>query len=243
MYSRPAAAPSPRPARPLTAWQRWEMGSFPSPVVDELEVPPPTPAEAPLEPLVPIHVPVIDEAELQRLRHEARQAGEAEGRLQGHAQGRTEGHAAGLAEAREQAAKLLALALSLPAAISCAEAEIADSLLALALDLGRQLAGAALQADPAIILAVVRELLVAEPALSGSPRLLLHADDAALVREHLAEEMETAGWTLQVDAAITRGGCAVKAGSGEFDATIETRRQRVEAALACRTRPPGPANA
>jgi flagellar assembly protein FliH len=221
------------------------MGSVAGSEPDAIAFPPAPPAQVQPEPVAP--VPAIDEGELRRLREQARQAGESEGRLeghaQGHAQGRAEGHAAGLAEARAQAAQLLALARSLPAALRSAEAELADSLLALALDLGRQLAGAALQADPAIILAVVSELLVAEPALSGSPRLLLHADDAALVREHLAEEMETAGWTLQVDAAITRGGCAVKAGSGELDATVETRRQRVEAALAARMRPQAAAHA
>jgi flagellar assembly protein FliH len=241
MYSRPASAPSLRPAPTLTAWQRWEMGPFSGPAMDAREAPPAPPAEAPPEPVEP--APVIDEVELQRLRQQARDAGEAEGRLQGYAQGRVDGHAEGLAEARAQAAQLLALARSLPAAITCAERDIADSLLGLALDLGRQLAGAALQIDPAIILAAVRELLNAEPALSGSPRLLLHADDAALVREHLSDDMQAAGWTLQVDAAITRGGCVVKAGSGELDATIETRRERVEAALACRLHPQAPAHA
>jgi flagellar assembly protein FliH len=214
------------------------MGSFSAPATDDFEDPPAPLAQPQPEPAVP--VPLIDEAELQRLRDEARKAGESEGRLQGHAQGRIEGHAAGLAEVREQAVHLLALARSLPAAIRCAEAEMADSLLALALELGRQLAGAALRADSGIILATVRELLNTEPGLTGSPRLLLHANDAALVREHLSDEMEAAGWTLQADAAITRGGCLVKAGSGELDATIETRSQRVEAALACRMRPSPP---
>ncbi len=135
---------------------------------------------------------------------------------------------------RQEAAQLLALAQALPAALRSAERELAGSVLALALDLGRQLAGAALKVDPDCVLAVVRDLLGSEPELSGAPRLLLHPDDAALVREQLGEELRQAGWSLQADAAITRGGCLVKSASGELDASVETRWQRVEAALACR---------
>lgn len=230
MYSRTertAAAPA---AATLTAWQRWEMGSFTNPDLEEVLAPPPPPVPV----LVPIEpVRLFDEAELERLRAAARQAGAAEGRAQGHAEGRLEGRAAGLEEMRQEAAQLLALAQTLPAALRSAERELAEGVLALALDLGRQLAGTALKVDPDCILAVVRDLLASEPGLSGAPRLLLHPDDAALVREQLGEELREAGWSLQADAAITRGGGMVKAGSGELDASVETRWQRVEAALAC----------
>ena len=113
---------------------------------------------------------------------EAQKAGEAEGYEKGYARGQTEGHAAGLAAAQAQAAQLHALTLALPAALRCAQASVADDLLALALDIARQVLGQALTAEPLAILAVVHELLQAEPALSGAPQLLLHPDDAALVQ-------------------------------------------------------------
>lgn len=230
---------SSRPAT-LTAWQRWEMAAFSAPANEEIAPSaPPPPAAAPvLTPIEPVRL--FDEAELERLREEARRAGAAEGRAQGLAQGRIEGREAGLAEMQEQAAQLLALAQSLPAAVREAERSLAGSVLALALELGRQLAGAALKADPECVLAVVRDLLAAEPGLTGAPRLLLHPDDAALVRDQLGPELQDAGWTVQADASLTRGGCLVRAASGELDATVETRQQRVEAALACRLRAPEP---
>lgn len=222
---------SSRPAT-LTAWQRWEMASFSPPANEDVAAPaPPAPAKA-LAPIEPVRL--FDEAELERLREEARRTGAAEGRAQGLAQGRIEGREAGLAEMQAQAAQWLALAQSLPAALRAAEGGLADGVLALALELGRQLAGTALNTDPECVLAVVRDLLATEPALTGSPRLHLHPDDAALVRDQLAPELREAGWTLQPDATLTRGGCLVTAGSGELDATVQTRAQRVEAALACR---------
>ncbi|WBY00616.1 flagellar assembly protein FliH [Ramlibacter tataouinensis] len=223
------------PAVTLTAWQRWEMASFAGPDRQAVPAPPPPPKPAPAPVLTPLEpVRRFDEAELERLREAARQAGAAEGRTQGLAQGRLEGRAAGLEEMRQEAAQLLALAQALPAALRIAERELAEGVLGLALDLGRQLAGTALKTDPDCVLAVVRDLLASAPELSGSPRLLLHPDDAALVREQLGEELREAGWSLQADAAVTRGGCRVKSAVGELDASVETRWQRVEAALTCR---------
>lgn len=175
---------------------------------------------------------LIDDAELGRLRLEARQAGEAEGHAQGYARGLADGQAAGLAATRAQAGQLQALTLALPAALRVAESQVADELLGLALDIAKQVLGQALVLQPQAILAAVHELLQAEPALSGAPLLLLHADDAALVKEHLADELKGAGWRIRVDAHVKRGGCRVTASGGERDATLETRWERVTAALA-----------
>ena len=89
----------------------------------------------------------------------------------------------------------------------------------------------ALPVEPQPILALVRELLHAEPALNGTPRLLLHADDAVLVQQYLADDLQVAGWRIRTDLTITRGGCRVHAASGSLDATLETRWERVAAAL------------
>ena len=187
-----------------------------------------TPAPEPV-PLVPALQ--IDEAELAELRLQARKAGEAEGREQGHAQGLAEGHAAGLAAVEAQAAQLQALAQALPAALQLAHNRVADDLTALALEIARQVLGQALAAEPQAILAVVHELLQAEPSLSGAPQLLLHPDDAALVKELLADDLKAAGWRVRTDAQIARGGCRVMAHSGERDATVQARWERVSAAL------------
>lgn len=221
----------------LTAWQRWEMTSF----AQELATgPAPSPAEPELQPLEP--VVLIDEAELSRLRLEAQKAGEADGYEQGYDRGLADGQAAGLAAMRAQAGQLQALTLALPAALRVAEDMIADELLALALDIARQVLGQALALDPKAILTVVHELLQTEPALSGAPQLLLHADDAALIKEHLGDELKGAGWRIRVDGHIKRGGCRVLASGGERDATLETRWERVTASLARSTKPAEPAH-
>jgi len=227
MYSKPSSSPVSGPKGPLTSWERWEMTSFNQP---EADVAPPVeatePAFAPLAPVL-----LIDAAELARLRLEAQQAGEVEGRQQGFTQGHSEGYAAGQTLAQQQVQALRTLLLALPAALRAAEREVADDLLTLALDIARQVVRQALPTEPQPILALVRELLHTEPALNGTPRLLLHADDAVLVQQHLADDLQAAGWRLRTDASITRGGCRVQAASGALDATLETRWERVAAVL------------
>lgn len=218
----------------MTAWQRWEMNPFQDavrkPAHQRVASPAPKPAPEPsFEALVP--TPLIDENELRRLREEARLAGEAEGREQGYIQGRAEGHAAGLEAARAEAAQLRALALALPSAMRGADQAIADDLVTLALEIASQVLRQAVAVDPQRILAVVRELLHAEPALAGTPRLMLHVDDVALVNKYLAEDLQAIGWTIRADPTITRGGCRVTAASGSRDATLEARIERVAAAL------------
>lgn len=231
-YARPLPATNPvaskgLPKERMTAWQRWEMDSINQP---EPEVAPPDPViESEFKPLEPVLL--IDEAELTRLRLQAQQNGEADGHRQGFAKGHDEGYAAGLAQAQEQAQALRTLLLALPAALRVAEREVADDLLTLALDIARQVVRHALPAEPQAMLTLVRELLHTEPALSGTPRLLLHADDVALVQQHLADDLQTAGWRIRTDPTITRGGCRVHAASGSLDATLETRWERVAAAL------------
>ena len=126
----------------------------------------------------------------------------------------------------------MALTEALPAALRGAEREVADNLLALALALAQQVVGQALKLEPQLMLPLVRELLQAEPALTGAPQLLLHAEDAALVKEYLTDDLQAAGWRIRIDAQCQRGGCRVLASSGERDASLPSRWERVAATLA-----------
>lgn len=218
----------------MSAWQRWEMTSITStPALAEVPAATGSAGTTLTEPssLASASTVVIDEDELIRLRLQAQQAGQAEGHKQGFAEGHTEGYAAGLAQAQEQAQAMRALLVALPHAMHTAETEVAEDLLALALDIAQQVVSQTLVSDPQPMLALVRNLLRMEPLLSGTPRLLLHADDVALVQQHLGDELTVADWRIRTDPTIQRGGCRVHAASGALDATLETRWERVTAAF------------
>jgi flagellar assembly protein FliH len=216
------------PPELMSAWQRWEMSSITAAPAcvgaqasgDRTRLPA---GQAPAA--------MLDETELARLRFQASQAGHTEGYQEGYAKGQAEGHAAAMALAQKEVQSLKTLLLALPSAMRAAEHEVADDLLALALDIARQMVRQALVTDPQHILTLVRELLRMEPTLSGTPRLLMHVDDAALVQQYLADDLQAAGWRIRTDLSIQRGGCRVHAAGGALDATLETRWERVEAAF------------
>ncbi|AFT87458.1 flagellar assembly protein FliH [Paraburkholderia phenoliruptrix] len=208
----------------LSAYQRWEMASF-DPVPP---APPSTEAdEAALE------------AELERLREAAHAQGIASGHVAGQAlgyqagydQGHAQGFEQGRSEAREEAARLAALAETFKAALDGAQGAISETLVSLALDIAQQVVRQHVQHDPTALIAAAREVLAAEPALTGAPALIVSPADLPVVEAYLMEELQTRGWTVRTDPAVERGGCRAQAGSGEVDAGIDTRWERVAAAL------------
>lgn len=186
-------------------------------------------------------------AELEALREAARkeafeaayQEGFEQGKQAGYDQGLSEGRAAGEKELQRQTqqalAPLLPLAERFSEALDGLDEDIAESLVDLALTTGRQLAGEALESHPEEVLNIVRELLHVEPALSGRPRLWLHPADLTLVKAHLGAEFEAAGWQLQPDDQISRGGCRASSASGELDATLESRWESIASQVRRRT--------
>ncbi len=166
---------------------------------------------------------------------EGHEAGLAAGREEGVEQGYADGVAKGLEEGRALAQQELQqqlremlepmkpMAEQFDQALVQLRDEIATDLVELAFEAGKHLAREHLDAKPWLILSIVRDLLHTEPMLSGKPRVWLHPDDLMLVREQLGTEFDAAGWTLQPDDQITRGGCRATSQSGEIDATWESR--------------------
>ncbi|KXS39142.1 MAG: hypothetical protein AWU55_940 [Halomonadaceae bacterium T82-2] len=171
------------------------------------------------------------DAEREAARREAYEAayqeGFAKGEQEGYEQGLKAGRDAGDEQMRQEIEQTLRplqpLAEQFRAALDELDQTLAEHLVDLALATGRQLAGEALEAHPKEILDIVRELLHVEPTLSGRPRLWLHPADLTLVKAHLGHEFEAAGWRLQPDDTIQRGGCRATSASGDLDATLETR--------------------
>lgn len=204
----------------MSAWERWEMASFdpPKPAVapePAAPTPPPPPPvqEAPPEPAVKL--PTAEEVE--QIYQQARD--------EGYRVGFNEGQQTALTEAQ----KLSALVQKLDEAITGMEGEVADELLALSLEVSRQVVREAVRLQPEAILAVVKEALLQLPHQHAM--VYLQPDDAALVRIHLGEQLAHAGHRIQDDPALTRGDCRIEAGNTRADATLESRWQRVIAGL------------
>ncbi|WP_163559779.1 flagellar assembly protein FliH [Halomonas sp. NO4] len=241
---------SDQPAVPIernAAWQRWHMGELASGARRREEAAPPS--EHARQEAATRRAAERQRAELEALREQVRREAREEGYRAGFEEGRREGHAQGLEAGRRQAeeeldarahetlAPLEPLATAFSEALSELDERLGDDLVALALSTGYQLAGEALKTRPRQILEIIRALLHTEPPLTGQQRLWLHPLDHKLVEKHLGEELAAAGWKLQPDDQLTRGGCRVTSASGELDATWESRWQAVKAQVRQRRSP------
>lgn len=207
----PAVAAPPPPPPPEPAAPKAEPA--PVPAVVEAAVPPPPP-----EPQAP---PLPDPAELEAVRQQARR------------EGYEAGHAAGLQAALPDLERFRAVLTHLETLAEDLEQGIANDVMSLALELTKQILRQSLRVKPELVLAVIRDATRSFPELGASPRLILHPDDAAIVRTVVAssEDPELGQWVLVEDERIERGGCKFQNSTTEIDATLENRWRRIVATL------------
>ncbi|MDR2451537.1 MAG: flagellar assembly protein FliH [Candidatus Accumulibacter sp.] len=222
------------PKEKLTAYQRWELAAFDEPEPEPEPAGPPAPdpepapepaaqpeeIKAPAEPPespepLPPRIALPTAAEIERIHDEA------------HAQGYSAGYEEGMAGARESVARIEEMLVSLNDAVRSVEQEVADQLLATALEIARQVLRQSLSVKPELILPVVREAVATLHPESGRPALLLHPDDAALIRARLGDSLTHNDWRIVDDPSMTRGGCRVELGGSAVDASVETRWKNV----------------
>jgi len=103
------------------------------------------------------------------------------------------------------------------------DAEVEQELLQLALAIGTQLARRELHADPAQVIAILRQCLDQLPVSAREIRVHLHPEDAAVVRARLAASTAERAWDVVDDPTLARGGCLVRSDSSQIDARFESR--------------------
>jgi flagellar assembly protein FliH len=109
--------------------------------------------------------------------------------------------------------------------------QVAHELLDLSLDIARQMLHEALKVKPELLLGVVREALGTLPHVNQGAHLVLHPDDAVLVRERMGEQLTHSGWKIFEDDRVERGGARFETANSQIDASLETRWKRIVAAL------------
>lgn len=169
------------------------------------DVPPPPPA------VETHHYPTV--TELEEIRQSA------------HREGYAAGYEEGTARVRLEAMHLHAAREQLEQSLERLDRELGDELVALALAIAAAVVREAVRVQPESLLSLVRE------ALSQLPQqhtvIHLHPDDAALVRQHMGDELTHAGHRLREDSGMERGGCRLEAGASTLDANLETRWRRI----------------
>ena len=152
----------------------------------------------------------------------AREQSEARGYEAGMAKAQAEMQGK-LAELGERIKRFDGLLQFLARPLQELDEEVEKSLLQLALAVGKQLARRELRVDPTQVIAIIRESLQELPTSARQPRVHLHPEDAAIVRERLSEPSSERAWTLVEDPTMSRGGCVIRTENSQIDARLESR--------------------
>lgn len=209
-------------------YRRWEMDVLEQGTM--LEGPVDTSADTKDETMpeqIQVALPTVEE--LEKIHQEARQEGYEAGYETGREAGMKAGYDAGRERAGLEAEQLTAAFRGLQKALASTDQQICNALLSLALDISKEMVREALRVKPELVFAVVRECIQSEPALGQSAQLFLHPDDAALVRTHLNQELDQCA--ISLDPRLQRGGCRIRVGPSDIDATVPTRWRRITQAL------------
>ena len=155
-----------------------------------------------------------------------------------HEQAFEEGFAAGVAQAQSQldgpASALASAADQLQALRTDAAASVEADAVDLALRIAEQAVGAAIAADPELVVEAVRGAL---RRLVERDRVLIlvNPDDLELVRDHVARLVGELGGIehceVQAERRVRPGGAIVRTSEGEVDATLETKLARAREVL------------
>lgn len=208
---------TPIPKEQQTAYQRWEMSAF-----TESEV-------------------AAGRFSAKKTRTPSAAAAGISGALEGvrkeaYTKGMQEGFVVGLAKAKEYAAKdqaqFVSIASAFENALEIADQKVEEDILGLALDLAKLMLKTKIEVNPEVILPVVRDAIHYLPHVKKPARIIVHQDDARILRDQLGEELSEQVWQIQEDPNIERGGCLVETGENQIDATNATRWKRISEALA-----------
>jgi flagellar assembly protein FliH len=185
----------------LTPYERLAFTDFGTPVKKVTEV---------KESLPEIVLPTLAELEeMQRQAHD-------------------EGFQAGYAESAKRMAELL---ISMEQAMQQADQNIAQDLLNLSLEVAQKMVQQTLKTNPDILLNTIREAIQSLPHFNQAAHLVVHPDDAVLLRASMGEQLSHTGWKIFEDIQITRGGARIETSHSQIDATLENRWQRIVASI------------
>ncbi len=191
------------PTKELTAYERWELPNFGSTGISNAGIQQKADSDG-------IKLPTAAELEeIQRQAHD-------------------EGYQAGIAEGKQDIATLLN---SMEQALQQADQEIAQDLLKLSLEVARQMVQQVIKTYPEILLNTISSAIASLPHFNQGAHLVLHPDDATIVRASMSEQLSHSGWKIFEDAQIARGGARVETAHSQIDATVANRWQRIVASI------------
>lgn len=161
--------------------------------------------------------------QLEQIQKAAYDEGFEQGKKEGFEYGHKEALSQGRTELAAKVEKLEQLMALLDRPLQHLDDQVERELIEMVISMVRQLVRREVRTDPEQIIGVVREALSILPVSSRGIRVVLHPDDATLVRNIYELSENELGWKIIEDPLVARGGCRVLTESSQVDATLESR--------------------
>jgi len=190
---------------------------------------------------------LLTAAQLDEIHKSAHAEGFEQGRKEGQAYGHREGLEEGRSEIKARLGQLDGLLNALDRPFEQLDQQVEDEIVTLMINMVRQLIRREVRLDPGQIVGVVREALGILPVNARGIRVVLHPEDAELVREAYKLGDHDQQWQIVEDPVIQRGGCRIHTDTSQVDATLDSRLSSLIAPLLAGERSrdseePGPDN-
>jgi len=166
---------------------------------------------------------LLTAAQLDEIQKAAHAEGYEQGRKEGQAYGHREGLEEGRARIRERLDQLEELLNALDKPFEQLDQQVENEIVTLVISMVRQLIRREVKLDPGQVVGVVREALGILPISARNIRVVLHPEDAELVREAYKLGDHDQQWKIVEDPVIQRGGCRIHTDTSQVDATLDSR--------------------
>lgn len=192
-------SPSVIPKKQLSSYQKWELGSFETNLVNNT-----TPLDESISQAAneSISLPTAEQIEAiyQQAKNEGYQVGYQEGKQNA------------TIEMETILQHLHALMVKFEEELQHIDQTIAQELLELAIEFARKIVTQSLELKPELIIPVIQEAIQYLPSVTQPLHITLHPEDAAQVRIQLENQLSHSKWKIYEHNLIERGGCKVEAG-------------------------------
>lgn len=203
-------SPSVIPKKQLSSFQKWELGSFETNLANNT-----TQLDESVDQVAKetISLPTAEQIEAiyQQAKNEGYQAGYQEGKQ----------HATVEMETTIQ--HLQVLMVKFEEELEHIDQTVAQELLELAIEFARKIVTQSLELKPELIIPIIQDAIQHLPSAMQPLHIILHPEDATLVRIQLENQLSHSKWKIYENSQIERGGCKVEAGGCEIDATLTSR--------------------
>lgn len=169
--------------------------------------------------------------EIESIQRQAYEEGYEQGKKEGFDFGHREALEAGRKQLSEKLHSLEALFSVLDNPFKELDDQVERELLTLVVAMVGQLVRREVRTDPNHIVGVMREAMAILPVNSRGIRVLLHPEDAEIVRDLYNMADSEQGWQIAEDPVVQRGGCRIVTDTSQVDATLESRLHNLIAPL------------